>query len=403
MDVNNDNDSSSAAPRLGIIGGGQLARMTALAAANLGVEVRTIERAAPSPASYVAAESLQGDWNAAEDLLRLAAKVDLLTLENEFVDADQLAKVEAAGHVVYPTSATMRLVQDKLAQKRTLEGAGLPIPAMRQVDSLEDLKAAGETLGLPLVLKARRNGYDGKGNFTVRSEADFEAGWKALDGPDGRELYAEAFCPFVKELATIVTRSRSGESAHYPVVETVQKDHICHIVRAPADVDVGVAERAADIAARAIDAIDGVGSFGVEMFLLEDGSIVVNELAPRVHNSGHYTIEACECSQFENHVRAVLDLPRGSTRMVAPAAVMINNLGDGHGPGYPGGMAEALKIAGAHVHTYGKAKSVPGRKMGHVTALGDDVAEAEAKARKAADALIYGSPDGSGASKVQSV
>ncbi len=388
-----DNSNKSGAPRLGIIGGGQLARMTALAAANLGVEVRVIERVVPCPASFVATEAIQGDWNAADDLLKLAAKVDLLTLENEFVDADQLARVEGAGHVVYPTSATMRLVQDKLAQKRTLEGAGLPIPAMRQVDSQEDLKAAAGALGLPLVLKARRNGYDGKGNFTVRAEADMEAGWRALDGPEGRELYAEAFCPFVKELATIVTRSQCGESVHYPVVETVQKEHICHIVRAPAEVDDGVAKSAADIAAKAIDAIDGVGSFGVEMFLLEDGSIVVNELAPRVHNSGHYTIEACECSQFENHVRAVMDLPRGSTRMVTPAAVMFNTLGDGHGPGHPGGMDAALDVPGAHVHTYGKSRSVPGRKMGHVTALGESVAEAEAKARQAAEALVYGSPD----------
>ncbi len=389
MDADNRHDSG--APSLGVIGGGQLARMTALAAADLGVEVRVIERAVPCPASFVATEAIEGDWNAAEDLLKLAAKVDLLTLENEFVDADQLAKVEAAGHVVHPTSATMRLVQDKLAQKRTLEDAGLPIPAMRQVDSLDELKAAAEALGMPLVLKARRNGYDGKGNFTVRDETDMEAGWQALDGPRGRELYAEAFCPFVKELATIVTRSRSGESVHYPVVETVQKDHICHIVRAPAVIDAGVAENAADIAAKAIDAIDGVGSFGVEMFLLEDGSIVVNELAPRVHNSGHYTIEACECSQFENHVRAVLGLPHGSTRMVAPAAVMINTLGDGHGPGHPGGMSEALAVPGAHIHTYGKAKSVPGRKMGHVTALGETVTEAEEKAQRAADALAYGS------------
>jgi len=239
------------------------------------------------------------------------------------------------------------------------------------------------------VLKARRNGYDGKGNFTVETEKDIPTAWKALNG-DRNELYAEAFCDYVAELAVIITRARDGKVAVYPLVETIQKNHICHTVRAPGAVTPQVAEKARAMAQAAIVAIDGVGSFGVEMFLTRDGGVLINELAPRVHNSGHYTIEACVCSQFENHVRALFGWPLGGTAMAAPAAVMVNLLGAEKGPGAPIGMEKALAVPGAHVHIYGKAMSAPGRKVGHVTALGPDVATAEATAKQAADHIYFG-------------
>jgi 5-(carboxyamino)imidazole ribonucleotide synthase len=376
--------------RLGIIGGGQLAKMTALAALQLGCDVAVLERNPSSPAAVLATHSLVGDWDSPAELLRLAAHCDVVTLENEFVDARSLVALEAAGHGIFPTPRSIALVQDKLIQKQTLAAAGLPVPEFRAVANPEAVGEAARELGLPLLLKARRNAYDGKGNVTIRSLDEINSAWRKLGGEAGNELFVESFCPFTRELAVIITRGRNGETATYPLVDTVQRDHICHIVRAPAEVSLEVGERALDIARRAVTAVGAVGSFGVEMFLTANGELFVNELAPRVHNSGHYTIEACVCSQFENHVRAVLGWPLGSTAMVAPAAVMVNLLGTGKGPGRPGGIAGALSVPGAHVHVYGKAMSSRGRKMGHVTVLGDDLAAASAGAQRAAELIRFG-------------
>jgi 5-(carboxyamino)imidazole ribonucleotide synthase len=363
--------------------------MTAAAAAQLGCEVTVLERQAAAPAAALAGRALVGDWNSPGPLLELAAHADVVTLENEFVDAGHLRTLEEAGHVVLPGARTLGLVQDKYLQKSTL-AASLPVPRMRPIGHLHEIGQAAAELGLPLLLKARRNGYDGKGNVTLRTAADFEAGWRQLGGDRGHLLFAEAFCDFTTELAVIITRGRDGSTAVYPVVETLQRNHVCHLVRAPAPVAPDLAARAADVARRAVEAVDAVGSFGVEMFLTRDGQILVNELAPRVHNSGHYTIEACACSQFENHVRAVLGLPLGSTRMVAPAAVMVNLLGVGPGPGRPAGLERALAVPGARVHLYGKTSSGAGRKMGHVTALGQTLAEAEQAALACASQIRFG-------------
>ncbi len=377
-------------PRLGIVGGGQLAKMTALAGLQLGCDVVVLERNHHSPAANLASHSVIGDWDDPVDLLRLAARVDVVTLENEFVDAAGLRALEAAGHALFPTAQSIALVQDKLIQKQTLSVAGLSVPRFCAVENPEAVARAAQEFGLPLLLKARRNAYDGKGNVTVRTLDDIAGAWQKLGGNDGNELFAEAFCPFVKELAVIITRGRDGATATYPLVETVQRDHVCHLVLAPAPVAAELATRAVDLARRAVTAVGAVGSFGVEMFLTPSGELFINELAPRVHNSGHYTIEACVCSQFENHVRAVLGWPLGDTRMVAPAAVMVNLLGTTKGPGAPQGLPEALAVPGAHVHIYGKAMSGPGRKMGHVTAIGSTLDEALAKAEGAAKEIIFG-------------
>ena len=376
-------------PRLGIVGGGQLARMTALAAAPLGCEVVVLERTADCPAAGVAKQVITGNWNEPVALMQLAGLVDVVSLENEFVSADALEIMVRAGHRLHPGVKTLRLVQDKLVQKQTLAAAGLAVAEFAAVASPAGLAEQGKRLGWPVVLKARRNGYDGKGNFTVRAEGEIAEAWQTLGG-DRQELYVEAFCPYVSELAVIITRSTDGSVAEYPVVETIQRNHICHVVKAPAAVRAEIAQAAARSAHRAIEAIDGVGSFGVEMFLLADGRVLINELAPRVHNSGHYTIEGCVCSQFENHVRAVLGWPLGAAALRAPAAVMVNLLGAGPGSGAPLGIERALTIPGGHVHVYGKATSSAGRKMGHVTALGASLAAAEATARQTAEAIQFG-------------
>ncbi len=377
-------------PRLGIIGGGQLAKMTAMVGLRLGCDIVVLERSPSSPAANLATHSLVGNWDEPSVLAEFAALADVVTLENEFVAARSLATLELLGCPVFPPPSTIALVQDKLVQKQTLAAAGLPVPRCQAVASPEEVVTAAQEFGWPLLLKARRNAYDGKGNATVHAPEEVSAAWKKLGGDQGNELFVEAFCPFTHELAIIITRGRQGEIASYPVVETVQRDHICHLVRAPAAVAPAIADRAAQIGRQAVAAVDAVGSFGVEMFLTADDEILVNELAPRVHNSGHYTIEACACSQFENHVRAVLGWPLGPTAMVAPAAVMVNLLGQGKGPGWPAGMAGALAVPGAHVHLYGKAVSGPGRKMGHVTALGETLDHAAATAQRAARAMHFG-------------
>ncbi len=383
------NSKTPVPARLGIIGGGQLAKMTALAARELGCDVVIFERNPSTPAAPLANDTWVGDWDDASLLLKWAAQADVVTLENEFLNVEALAAIERAGHVLHPGTPTLAQVQDKLIQKETLARAGLALPRFAGVDQVSKMESLGQEWGWPLVLKTRRNGYDGKGNFTLRGPQDIETGWAVLRG-DRQALYVEAFCDFARELAVMVTRGRDGALAVYPVVETVQKDHVCHVVRAPANIPPDVASQASHVACRAIETIGGVGSFGVEMFLTKTGEVLVNELAPRVHNSGHYTIEACECSQFENHVRAVLGWPLGSTAMVAPAAVMINLLGAGGGSGQPHGLEKALAVAGAHVHIYGKTTSGSGRKMGHVTALGQTLAAAESKALEAATALQFG-------------
>lgn len=375
--------------RLGIIGGGQLARMTAIAALPLGCEVVVLEKSAQSPAACLSPDSVVGDWADSQTLLQFAQRCQVITLENEFVDAGALKMLEAAGHKVFPSAACLAVTQDKLKQKETLQAAGLAVAPFAPVASPEEVLSAAGRLGWPLVLKTRRNGYDGKGNFTLRSADDVAAGWQALNGAQN-ELMVEAFYPFIKELAVIITRGRDGATAVYPVVETIQRNHVCHLVKAPAPVPQEVAARAAEWARRAVEAVGGVGSFGVEMFLAASGELAINELAPRVHNSGHYTIEACDCSQFENHVRAVLGWPLGNPLMVAPAAVMVNLLGTRRASGRPRGLDRALQSPGARIHLYGKLMSGVGRKMGHITVLESSVEKARTIAERAAGEIDFG-------------
>jgi 5-(carboxyamino)imidazole ribonucleotide synthase len=369
--------------RLGIFGGGQLAQMLTQAAVSLGVETVIFERVADSPAGRLTQAEIVGAWDDPALLDLFASRCDLVTLENEFVDAAILAGLEARGLPVYPSAATLAVVQDKLLQKECAVAAGLRVPAFRRVESPDDLLAAADELGWPLLLKARRNGYDGYGNATVRSPGDVLPAWERLTR-GGSPLLAEAFVPFSRELAVMVVRGRDGEARAYPVVETVQRQHICHLVRAPAPIAATEAAEAAALAVAVVEAVSGVGIFGVELFALEEGQILFNELAPRPHNSGHYTIEACVASQFENHLRAVLGWPLAPTEQRAPA-VMVNLLGRRAGPVGSSALRDALGVPGAHLHLYGKRESRVGRKMGHVTALGATLAEAEALALRAAE------------------
>jgi 5-(carboxyamino)imidazole ribonucleotide synthase len=251
------------------------------------------------------------------------------------------------------------------------------------MDNIEDCKKFGEQFGYPFVLKARKYGYDGYGNETVRSEGEIEKAYNNLTKNNKSGLLAESFVNFTKELAVMVARSKNGETAIYPCVETIQRDHICHQIIAPAEVDNSVADIAQQAALACVKAIDGIGVFGIELFLTEDGEVLVNEIAPRPHNSGHYTIEGCYTSQYENAIRAINGLPLGNTELITGAACMINLLGERDGSGVPSSPDKMLQSK-AKLHLYDKADSRVGRKMGHITAVADNTDEAVKIAKKAA-------------------
>jgi 5-(carboxyamino)imidazole ribonucleotide synthase len=372
---------------LGILGGGQLGRMTLQAASRLGIDVVIAERFADSPAARLTSTSLvfANGWNDPTALDRLARLAPVVTLESEFVDWRALEALEALGPRVLPSPACVGVVQDKLLQKQALACAELPVPMFRQVDAPHGVIDAAAELGWPLMWKARRDGYDGRGNVVVHDPSEVDAAFAPLGWPE-RLLFVVAFVDFDRELAPHVVRAIDGAIAQYPIVETRQDAalHICREVLAPVDLAPHVAEQAATIARGAVEAVGGVGAFGVELFLLRDGQLCINELAPRPHNSAHYTIDACWTSQFENHVRAVLGWPLGEAGLRVPAAAMVNLLGTTSEPIRAADVAAALGEPGAFVHLYGKTDNRPGRKMGHVTAVGATLDEAVDRARNAA-------------------
>jgi 5-(carboxyamino)imidazole ribonucleotide synthase len=364
--------------------------MTLQAASRLGVDVVIAERFADSPAARLTNRAIvfNADWRDPQALDELAAAARIVTLENEFVDWRVLESLEARGTRVLPAPSCVRTVQDKLLQKQALARAELPVPAFREIGEPADLHSAGHELGWPLMLKARRDGYDGRGNALVHTPDEADSACRKLGWP-AKALFAEAFVDFERELAALIVRGVDGAVVLYPIVETRQDPtlHICREVLAPADVPSEVAARAQAIARGAVESVHGTGAFGVELFLLHNGEVLINELAPRPHNSAHYSIEACWTSQFENHVRAVLGLPLGCSSLREPAAAMVNLLGTRTAPLGADGLGAALTEPRAYVHIYGKTDNRPGRKMGHVTALGGSLTEALDRARSAASRI----------------
>jgi 5-(carboxyamino)imidazole ribonucleotide synthase len=375
---------------LGILGGGQLARMTAQAAATLGFDVVIAERFPNSPAARMARHEIvfARDWDDPDAIARLARHAPTITLESEFVDAGVLDQLQALGSAVWTTPDSLRIVQDKLLQKEALVAAGIPVAPFRSVQHPDDLAEIGHEFGWPVLLKTRRDGYDGYGNALVGGAADAQEAFVALGWPE-RRLMVESFIAFERELAVIVVRGQDGREVVYPVVETQQDAtrHICRVVLAPAAIPDSVSATAAEIGRASVRAVGGVGTFGVEMFHLGDGSMIVNELAPRPHNSGHYSIEACLTSQFANHVRAVLGLPLGDPSLRAPFAVMVNLLGEGGALPDRGQIAGAMSVSGTFLHLYGKAESRAGRKMGHITAVGESLEDALQRASLSASRI----------------
>ncbi|MGA0255202.1 MAG: 5-(carboxyamino)imidazole ribonucleotide synthase [Rhodothermales bacterium] len=377
-------DSNARFPTIGILGGGQLSRMTALAAIRMGIHVKTLS---PSPSGSVAplGQAVVGDWTDEAVMEAFIDGCDVITVESEWAPAEVAEKVSNGRIPVWPASSTLLTIRHKGRQKDAIQEAGIPVGAYLACSSFQEARAALTAFGGKAVAKKFEGSYDGYGNATVTSVSDLEKAWDELASNEG--LLMEAFVPFVRELAVMVARRPQGESVVYPVVETEQRDHRCHAVMAPARIRPETAAAAREAALQAASAVNLVGVLGVEFFELEDGSILLNELAPRPHNTGHYTIEACFSSQFENHARSILDLPLGSPEMRTPAAVMINILGHRAGSVRTDGLVEALSHTQAGLHVYGKEEARPKRKMGHVTITGSNLDTLRAEAEAAAHAV----------------
>lgn len=369
---------------VGILGGGQLGRMLVEAAHRL--NIKTVILDAPGcPAKQINAldEHVDGSFKDAGAIAELAKRCDILTVEIEHVDVSALEAVsKALGIPVYPLPETIRLIQDKYTQKVHLQDHDVAVVESVDVkeNSLETLKAIGSSLGYPFMLKARTMAYDGRGNFVVKSP---EAINEALEFLNSRTLYAEKCCPFTKELAVMVVRTVEGEVFAYPTAETIHRDNICHLVYAPARISDSLREKASLIAQKAVKSFPGCGIFGVEMFLLPNHELLINEIAPRPHNSGHYTIDSCVANQFEAHIRAVtgLPMPKNFSKLTTANTnvVMLNILGDNKRSDAELAICRrALETPNASVYLYGK-ESKPKRKVGHVNIVGSSMEEVENK------------------------
>ena len=366
-----------------MVGGGQLARMSAAPAAALGINFRVLATSRHESAAQVVSDVSLGAHDDEHAVLAFADGCDVVTFDHEHVPGPILEKLEARGVAVRPGPRALINAQDKAVMRRTLEGVGAPVPAWRAVESPAQAQDFAETVGYPLILKTSRGGYDGKGVWRVESASHLDA-VMAQPLPPGAVWLAEAAVPFMQELSAQVARSPSGQTAAYPVVRTVQTGGICSEVVAPAPgLDPDRAVDAQRIALEIAGALDVTGMLAVEMF--DTGNeILVNELAMRPHNSGHWTIEGAVTSQFENHLRAVLDLPLGSPNVREPAAVMVNILGGEMGDLYSAYRHVFARDPGLKVHLYGKDVR-PGRKVGHVTAVGSDPQSLLLRARHASD------------------
>jgi 5-(carboxyamino)imidazole ribonucleotide synthase len=374
-------------PVVGMIGAGQLARMTAAAAIGLGVRFRVLAAEPDESAAQVCADTVLGDYRSTDDLLAFAAGCDVVTFDHEHVPQPQLDALEQAGFVVRPSAAALRLTQDKLAMRARLTELGVAVPRFEPVSSLDDVQAIADRTDWPVVLKAVSGGYDGRGVWICRSYAEV-----ADVLSHGLQVFAEEFVPFDRELAVLIARSPSGHGAAYPVVETVQRDGICHEVLAPAPrLTDHLAEDIIQLGLKLARDLDVVGLLAVELFQTRSG-LLVNELAMRPHNSGHWTIDGARTSQFEQHLRAVLNWPLGAPTATAPHAVMANVLG-GDDPDLHGKLNHVMAADPAlKVELYGKPVR-PGRKVGHVTALGGDAPTARDRAGRAARYLATGTEE----------
>jgi len=347
------------AKRLGIIGGGQLGMMITEAAKNLSEHISEITVLDPTencPAAQAGAKQIVGDFKDELAILKLAEQSDIITYEIESGNTDVLSKLKAK---IEPSPSTLGIIQDKFLQKTFLSENELPVSQFYEITSLNDLREKIKELGLPVLLKSRRDAYDGRGNFKITSSDEIE---KAYQHFDGKSLMVEKFVNFKMEVSVIAARNTKGDIVTYPLVENIHENNILKMTIAPARVSDDVIKDAGEIARKTMEVLKGAGVFGIEMFIDQDDKILINEIAPRVHNSGHHTLQSCKTSQFEQHIRAILGLELGSTDLVHKT-VMCNILGP---DGFEGKYKPiVLEKGGVYLKMYGKDISKPQRKLGH--------------------------------------
>ncbi|MCI1931658.1 MAG: 5-(carboxyamino)imidazole ribonucleotide synthase [Clostridia bacterium] len=366
--------------KIGIIGGGQLGQMMILEAKKMGFYIIVLDPTLHCPAHSIVDEHIIANFDDEDAIRELAEESDVVTYEFEHINAHVLKQLENEGKKIYPTAASLEIIQNKFTQKTLLLKHNIPVPEFMSVSSPDDIAQAGKKYGFPMLLKSCTGGYDGKGNYVVKDINDCENGYNAL-GNGKLPLMAEKFFPFTKEISVLACRAIDGDIKVYPVAENIHHDNILDETKVPAAISESTTKRAMELAKKVMEVFEGVGMFCVEMFVDKDGNVAINEVAPRPHNSGHYTIEACVTSQFEQHIRAVSGLPLGDPSLIRPV-VMRNILGEegSTGKAVVYGADEALKIPGVTLHIYGKEISKPKRKMGHLTATAATLEEAEKNA-----------------------
>ncbi len=362
--------------KLGILGGGQLGRMLIQEAVNFNIHISVLDPSVNAPCAHLANNFVVGNFNDYQTVLDFGKTVDVLTIEIEHVNIEALEELERLGKKVFPRPQALRTIQDKGLQKQFYKANDIPTAPFHLIDNAEDVLLFKEKG--PFMQKLRKGGYDGKGVTPLRTESEFNA---AFNAPS----VLEEFVPFVKELAVIVARNENGELATFPLVEMEfnPEANLVEFIFSPANVNVEIESNAKKIAIEIANKLEHVGLLAIELFLTEDGNLLVNEIAPRPHNSGHHTIEACFVSQYGMHLRAILNMPLGSTGLRTPA-VMINLLGE---KGFEGkaryeNIEEVLHTEGAYIHLYGKEDTKPFRKMGHITVCNSNLEEAKNIARR---------------------
>ena len=368
--------------KIGIIGGGQLGKMMILEAKKLGFYVVVLDPTADCPAHSISDGHVVAGFDEAEGYFELARQVDVITYEFEHINAKALEILEKEGHVIYPSVASLKSIQNKHSQKEVLSSQAIPVPRFARVSSVDEITELGkkERFGYPLMLKNTTGGYDGKGNAFIKDESEAEKAYRQLGG-ETRELMVEEFVAFDKEISIIACRGIDGTRVVYPVGENMHANSILDTTIVPAAISDEAMKKAASIADKVMEVFEGVGTFCIELFVAKNGEIYVNEVAPRPHNSGHYTIEGCLASQFENHIRGIAGLPFGSTSLTTPI-VMVNLLGESDGAARLEGLEEAYLDPNVRVHFYGKSESKIGRKMGHFTVTDKTAEGAVERAQK---------------------
>jgi 5-(carboxyamino)imidazole ribonucleotide synthase len=356
--------------KLGIVGGGQLGKMLAMEAKRMFMKVIILDPSPDCPASYVADKLIIGKFSDEQKIFELSKEADLITYEIELANSNALQQLIDEGYIVHPSPKTLNIIQNKYRQKSFLKENGIDTPKFDPIASQQDLEKKCLEYGFPVMLKACEDSYDGRGNYLIKNSQQIPIAYSSFSG---RQCMVEEFIDFKKEISIMIARNSSGEVSYFPIGENIHKDNILYSTIVPAKIDNEVESKAIDLAIKTINSLKGAGIFGIEMFVDKNNKVLVNEIAPRPHNSGHYTIEACSISQFEQHLRAILDLPLPKPFLISKA-IMINLLGPKEIEGLYEikGIDKLFSLEGVKLHIYGKKLTKYHRKLGHITILTKD-------------------------------